>query len=211
MPADRKITILVSSTIYDYEGLLDSIYSLLTLFGYEVWMSHKGTMPVFSDRTTFENCIAATENCDLFLGIITPRYGSGICKNGLSITHNELKKAIDLKKPRWILAHDNVFFAHTFLNSLGFKGKSGRMRLPPLKKPFFDLRTIDMFEDATISEESDEDRQGNWVQKFKTDPDAMLFASGQFSRYQDVEEFLKEHFQNYPQVSDEKNDGEDLA
>lgn len=201
MTPDKKLTILVSSTVFDYEELLDRIYTLLTRFGYEVWMSHKGTMPVFSTRSAFENCLVATDKCDLFLGIITPRYGSGICEDGLSITHHELKKVIELKKPRWILAHDHVFFARTFLNSLGFKGKTGRKKLPSLKKPILDLRTIDMFEDATISKLSLEDRQGNWVQKFTSDPDAMLFATAQFSRYQEVEAFIQENFRDLTHVS----------
>ena len=109
----KKLIVMVSSTVYGYEELLDRIYTLLTAFGYEVWMSHKGTLPVFSDRSNLENCLAATEKCDLFLGLITPQYGTGIVEGGLSITHHELKRAIDLKKPRWILAHDHVFFAHT--------------------------------------------------------------------------------------------------
>jgi len=196
MTHDRKLTVLVSSTVYNYEELLERIYVLLTQFGYEVWMSHKGTPPVSSDLSNLENCLTATEKCDLFLGIITPRYGSGICEDGLSITHHELKRAIELKKPRWILAHDHVFFAHSLLNNLGFEGKDGRKKLPPLEKPFLDLRTIDMLEDAIISDIPYGNRQGNWVQKFTSDPDAMLFATAQFSRYQEAEAFIQEHFQN---------------
>ena len=73
----RKLTVLVSSTVYGIEELLDRVYTLLTSYGYEVWMSHKGTVPVRSDRTAFENCLAAVDECNLFLGIITPYYGSG--------------------------------------------------------------------------------------------------------------------------------------
>lgn len=83
-----------------------------------------------SNLSNLENCRAAVEKCDLFLGIITPQYGTGICEDGLSITHHEFKRAIELKKPRWILAHDHIFFTHTFLNDLGFKGKDGRKNSP---------------------------------------------------------------------------------
>lgn len=58
-PAKPKLTILVSSTVYGIEELLDRVYVLLTAYGYDVWMSHKGTVPVRSDRTAFENCLAA--------------------------------------------------------------------------------------------------------------------------------------------------------
>ena len=30
-----------------------------------------------SDRTAFDNCLAAVDECDLFLGLITPDYGTG--------------------------------------------------------------------------------------------------------------------------------------
>ena len=39
--AKKKLTILVSSTVYGIEELLERIYTLLTGFGYEVWMSHE--------------------------------------------------------------------------------------------------------------------------------------------------------------------------
>jgi len=75
MQGNKKLTVMVSSTVYGIEELLDRIYTLLTMFGYEVWISHKGTVPVFSNRSAFENCIAAVDNCDLYLGLITPHYG----------------------------------------------------------------------------------------------------------------------------------------
>ncbi len=49
----KKPTILISSTVYGIEELLERIYTILTAFGYEVWMSHKGTLPVFSSNTAF--------------------------------------------------------------------------------------------------------------------------------------------------------------
>ncbi len=67
MSTKKKPVIMVSSTVYGIEELLNRIYTLLTGFHYEVWMSHKGTMPVLSKRTSFENCIKAVERCDLFL------------------------------------------------------------------------------------------------------------------------------------------------
>ena len=90
----KQMTIMVSSTVYGIEDLLDQVYALLSGFGYEVWCSHKGTMPVYPNKTAFESCLLAVERCDLFLGIITPHYGSGVVSGGLSITHQELLKAI---------------------------------------------------------------------------------------------------------------------
>jgi hypothetical protein len=69
MKTTDRLTILVSSTVYGVEELLDRVYVVLTQYGYDVWMSHKGTMPVLPDRSNFENCLAAVEACGLFLGI----------------------------------------------------------------------------------------------------------------------------------------------
>ncbi len=53
-----------------------------------------------------------------------------------------------------------------------------------------------MYEEAILSQKPLHKRQGNWVQKFSTDEDVLLYASAQFSRFQEVEEFLKENFLN---------------
>lgn len=198
---ERKPVILVSSTVYGIEELLDLIYSILNDFGYEVWMSHKGTMPVFSNKTAFENCIEAVEKCDLFLGLITPYYGSGQdkdSKENISVTHKELREALRLEKPRWVLSHDHVVFARSFLAGLGNKTKESRKKLKLDKhtKVFNDLRIIDMYEEAILSQKPLRDRKGNWVQKFQTDNDAKLFVTAQFSRFQEVEMFIKENFIN---------------
>lgn len=202
MTNNRKLTIMVSSTVYGFEELLDRIYTLLTAFGYEVWMSHKGTVPVFSNRSALENCLAATEKCDLFLGLITPHYGSGEEDGGLSFTHLELMKAIELNKPRWLLAHDYVVFARSLLNYLGHEGNDGRKKLSLQKNQIIDdLRVIDMYEEAILSQKPLRERQGNWVQKFSSPDDAALFATAQFSRYQEVEAFVQENFSDSVRIA----------
>jgi len=196
----RKLTIMVSSTVYGIEELLDRVFTLLTAYDYEVWMSHKGTVPVRSDRTAFENCLAAVEKCDLFLGIITPHYGSGQNPQSAdepSISHQEIQKAIKLKKPRWLLAHDHVVFAWSLLKNLGHKGKAGRQNLKAAFKstPILDdLRVLDLYEEAIINGIPLAEREGNWVQKFRSTEDGSLFVGSQFFRYQEVEQFIKENF-----------------
>tara|TARA_Y100000588_G_C14212430_1_gene907252 strand:+ start:154 stop:783 length:630 start_codon:yes stop_codon:yes gene_type:complete len=200
----KKLTVMVSSTVYGVEELLDRVYSLLTAFGYEVWMSHKGTVPVSSNETAFESCLKAVEKCDLFLGIITPQYGSGVDSSGLSITHKEMKRAIELNKPRWFLAHDHVVLARRLLLDLGYKTQDDRKSLTLRKgaTSVSSLKVIDLYEDATMEKLPLDDRQGNWAQKFDRDDDANLFVVAQFSRYQDVEQRLNEHFANSTQVAE---------
>ena len=186
-PKRKQLVIMVSSTVYGIEELLEKVYGVLTGYGYDVWMSHKGTVPVWPNLTAFQNCLRAVENCDLFLSIITPQYGSGKeKKDALSITHQELLKAIELNKPRWILAHDYVPFSRTLLRGLGFDTAQKRSALQLKPTPLIDdLRIIDMYEAAIRHELNLRDRTGNWVQKFVSPDDALLFASAQFFRYQE--------------------------
>ena len=43
----NHIKVFVSSTVYDFESQLDVVYSTLDGYGYEVMMSHKGTIPQY--------------------------------------------------------------------------------------------------------------------------------------------------------------------
>ena len=206
--AKRPLILMVSSTVYGIEELLEKIYATLTAFGYEVWMSHKGTLPVSSTRTAFENCLYGVERCDLFLSLITPQYGSVIADKGeLSITHQELLKAIALNKPRWVLAHDHVVFARTLLMSLGHTTSEKRTALALKKnKAIDDFRVIDMYEAAIRHEVQMPERKGNWVQKFVHQDDALLYASSQFFRYQEAERFVAEHLSDPDAVARKLNE-----
>lgn len=198
MATKRKPILLVSSAVYGFEELLDRIYTELVGFDYEVWMSHKGTMPVYPDMTALDSCRRAVQECDLFLGIILPRYGSGVEeKGGDSITHEELRWAIHLNKPRWILAHDHVVFARSFLDKLGYDTQDKRhtLKLHP-SAVFQDLRAIDMYDLAMRHDvQLYRDRTGNWVQKFGSPEEAQLFAVSQFRRFQEAEAFIQDKFE----------------
>ena len=46
MAAERNhIKVFVASTVYNFQSDLDRIYNLLDGYGYDVLMSHKGTIP----------------------------------------------------------------------------------------------------------------------------------------------------------------------
>lgn len=197
---------MVSSTVYGIEELLDRVYTLLTAAGYEVWMSHKGSLPVFSDKSAFENCLEGVRQCQIFLGIIGTRYGTGVNKNdpeSLSIVHQELRLAIQLKKARWLLAHENILTARTLFSKLGHAGIEGRksLNLKP-SDVLEDKRLIDMYEEATFDKLPLAERKGNWVQKFYDENDAGSYLIYQFHRYQEVEAYIQEHFENAPPFSE---------
>lgn len=210
--SNRIPIIMVSSTVYGIDQTLELIYSRLSQYGFEVWMSYAGTVHVDSRKTAFDNCLEAVRKCDLFLGIITKDYGSGIDKmTGLSITHREMKLAMELGKPRWMLVHESVPAMRAWLDALGYSGREGRIeflrrivnkpyqsagKLFDAGKRLFDLRSIDMYEDAILNEEPLDDRQGNWVQPYKTPYEANRFVTAQFARYQEVLAFAEENFRD---------------
>lgn len=190
---ETRLKILVSSVVLGYEDLVESIYGLLDAFGYDVVMSHKGTVPINPDVSAMSSCLQSVETCDLFLGLILPRYGSGKeAPDGLSITHREALKAIELNKPRWFLVHEYVVIARQLLvpyrdetKKPGFKLKPGiEFDATPILS---DLRVLELYEAAMRHYVRNvADRQGNWVQPYGPDDDARLFATAQFRRYREL-------------------------
>jgi Domain of unknown function (DUF4062) len=192
---ERPLRILVSSVVHGYEDFLESIYAILGNFGYEVLMSHNGTIPIDPGISAMSSCLEAVEDCDLFLGIILPRYGSGREEGHThSIVHREAEKAIELNKPRWFLVHEYVAIARRLL--LPYRDES--------KKPEFvlttgiefqptailsDLRVLELYELAMRHDIPEvKNRRGNWVQTYGPEEDARLFATAQFRRYRELEQ-----------------------
>lgn len=208
---ETPLKVMVSSTVYGVEDELERIYNTLTSFGYEVWMSHMGTMPVFSDKSAFDNCLEGVRRCHIFLGIIGCQYGSGQDPDdpdSLSIVHQELQLAIKLNKPRWLLAHENITIARRLIKDLRLNAAALDRESLKIKKNNIlgDLRLIDMYEEATFESKPLKERRGNWVQKFNRPDQADRFMVFQFYRYQEVQAYIEEHFKDGPPFSLEGSD-----
>jgi hypothetical protein len=188
---------MVSSTVYGLEEMLNQVYAALNSYGYRVWMSHAGTIPVHPRKSNFQNCIWAVENCDVFLGVITVRYGSGRSEKGLSITHREMLRAIQINKPAWFLVNHDVVVARQLLKQFRFT----KHRPPRRKKGFVfeptpvldDLRILDMYEAAMRGDVPLAERTGNWVQEYINTPDVLRFLEAQFSDAGKLTAFLSSY------------------
>ena len=182
MPDDKPLRILVASAVYGVEHLLDQVFSTLEGYGYEVWMSHKGTIPTDPRLSNFENCLLAVDASDLFLGIITGRYGSGQDARRPSILHQEVRRAIEKNKLRWFLAHHNVTVARQLLKQFRFRsdGMKRRCRFEPTAV-LEDLRILDMYDEAILQDVPLSRRRAHWAQPFFTDEDALRFLKSTFS------------------------------
>lgn len=192
----RKKRVFVSSTVYGLEELLQRIYSLLLTLGYEPWISHKGTLYSPSSHDTTENCRIAVNECDLFLGIITQDYGSGVERGEMSITHREMRDAIREDKPRWFLVHEHVTFMRNYLESMGFVGPGGVDEFQSLighdrasrGAEVFNLETVRLYDEIYKDFGGKHpipyaERRGKWIQKMSAEEDALLYVGTQFTRY----------------------------
>ncbi len=176
-----KLKLMVASTVYGFQTELEQICGVLSGYGYEIWNSHIGTIPTHPGKTNLKNCVNAVRNCDLFLGIIRPFYGTGIVGRR-SITHNEMREAVKLNKPRWFLAHEHVQFARQVFRQYRYTGSGKRKRFKFVRTAVMDdLRVIDLFDDVVQTTVPIRERTGNWCQDFRTVNDILQFVKTQFA------------------------------
>src|SRR6266851_5171519 len=72
--APRRV--FLSSTCYDLEDFRALIRAEIEKLGYEVWASESQDFPVHSGLHNHDNCLRNVEACDLYVLIISNRYGS---------------------------------------------------------------------------------------------------------------------------------------
>ena len=178
---------MVGSTVYGFEDQLSQIVAQLNLLGYNVLNSHIGSIKVNPHLSNLENCLNAVEKCDLFLGIIRPYYGTGNIDEK-NITFEEIKKAIELKKPYWFLVHRDVVFARLLFDKMEIK----REEIVIKRNSFFDKRTIDIYEYVIKNHEPVVLRNGNWAQEFYRLDELMTYIVTQFSDKKFVSNIINE-------------------
>ena len=176
----RKLNIMVSSSVYGFEDWISQICALLKELGYNVWNSYLGTIKVNSKLSNLENCLKAVEECDLFFGIIRTQCGTGYIGNK-NITFEEMRKAVELKKTYWFLAHRDVVFARQL-----FKKMEHPESVKFKDKKFFDPLCMEIYDYVIQSGKPVEARTGNWVQEFYTFEDVATYLYTQFGDKEDL-------------------------
>ncbi|MDZ4668556.1 MAG: DUF4062 domain-containing protein [bacterium] len=184
----RKIKIMVGSTVYGFEDQLSQIVAQLQLLDYDVLNSYNGSIKVNPKLSNLDNCLNAIKECDLFLGIIRPYYGTGNIGEK-NITFEEIKLAIKLKKPYWFLVHRDVVFSRLLFSKM--KLKSGdKIVVEPNR--FFDERTIEIYKYVIKNHEPVTLRNGNWAQEFYRLDEMMTYINTQFTDMDFVQNILNE-------------------
>jgi len=166
MPED-KLKIMVASTVYGFDYQLEQICAILSNYGYEVWNSHLKTIPVDPGLSNPQNCLNAVESCDLLFGIIRTRYGA-VVENNISITHQEMRRAIELRKPRWFVAHRDITVARKLLYQYMYDKDKNPIAGFSYKRTAVmdDIRIIDLYNEAILNDVPPEERVGHWVDEY---------------------------------------------
>ena len=160
----NKLKIMVSSTVYGSESDLDQIRYILENFGYEVVMSKEVNIYVPIGVNPEAACLKAVADCDLFFGIIFPRYGSGI-------THKEFEKAIELDKPRWFVTHKYIEYTRKLMHQF--------MHEEDGKRNDFDIKSTTVLDSVKVVDMYNIARK-DWCQPFFKTSEIHLFISTQF-------------------------------
>lgn len=189
MTDDGRIEIVVASTVYGYEDQLDQICGLFEQMDYQPISSHYKTMPTDPSKSNMENCLTAIENCDVFFGVLRPFYGSGII-GSTSITHEEMKRAIELKKPRWFVVHRDIRVARELFKQYRYMPDKS---LNPAftyssTKLMDDIRVIDMYNDTILNDIDPAERIGHWTDEFY--------------KFNDIKQVIKTQFGNKERILD---------
>ena len=201
MTAERNhIKVFVSSTVYDFETVLRNIFIMLDGFGYDVYMSKEGTIPLNSRLSNLVNCVNGVDECDVFLGIVRPLIGSGVLEKGArSITAQEFDRAIELGMLRFILADYRVEFAHKFLNLMDQnpddiplnkeKIKDGKIIVKP--NNLVHGECVDIYRSAIQNHiHPASARIGNWAQPFKDGEDILRSVEAQFKNVELIKSLI---------------------
>jgi hypothetical protein len=102
-----KPYVFISSTIADLHHLRDSVRETLESLCYNPLMSEYGEIDFRQDSSAIDSCYKMIEQCQLFILIISKRYGF-VCDNKLSVTHNEFQYARKLQIPIICLLEEEV-------------------------------------------------------------------------------------------------------
>lgn len=188
-----KIKVMVASTIFGYEDQLEQICATLQGYKYEVWNSHMKTIPVHPGLSNTENCLRAVESCDVFFGIIRPRYGA-VPGGEFSITHQEMLRAIELKRPRWFIAHRDISIARQLLKQYMYveNGDLNPTFSFSRTEVFDDIRLINLYNATILNDVAPEDRVGHWVDEFFRVGDILNVIKTQFSDHKRVREIVEQ-------------------
>jgi Domain of unknown function (DUF4062) len=128
--------VFVSSTCYDLIDLRAELEVLLRDMGFSPLLSDRPSseFEVLPDKNSIETCLANVRNADLFISVLSQRYGpslKGVGYDDVSATHLEWLEARKEKKPIRVYVRDRLQADHaTWRRNTGGKVDLGWVRDP---------------------------------------------------------------------------------
>jgi hypothetical protein len=119
--------IFVSSTVEDLRYLRDGLRDAIEELAYNPVLSEYGGVGYLNPSTAAESALATVQQCQMMVLIIGKRYGSAF-KNDLSVTHNEMLKAREMRIPiitfidEEVLAYKKIYDANRSIPVKDFPG-----------------------------------------------------------------------------------------
>lgn len=101
--------VFVSSTYYDLQHVRNDIHSFLQGLGYEPVMHDKGNVTYTQTESLENSCYNEVSTCDILICIIGNKFGTQASGGDYSITMNELRRALSLRKKVYIYIVNEVF------------------------------------------------------------------------------------------------------
>lgn len=115
--------VFVSSTYYDLRIVRAVLDRFIKEMGYETVLYEQGHIPYGREEALEEYCYKEIEKCDILVSIIGGRYGTQSKDSKHSISHRELKTAIELGKQVYIFIEKAVYYEYeTYLQNKEVKG-----------------------------------------------------------------------------------------
>jgi hypothetical protein len=112
----------------------------------------------------------------------------------LSITHQEIKKAIEIKKPCWFIAHRDISVARQLLKQYmyladGTPNPDFKYKKTPILE---DIRVIYLYNAAIKDDIAPKDRIGHWVDEYFRIVDLLAVINTQFADKNRVKEVIEQ-------------------
>lgn len=107
--------VFVSSTCYDLQEERAQLERFISNYGFHPILSEHSGIYYSVDAHTHDSCVAEVSHCDMFVLIISGRYGGKFKDgNGESITHAEYNRARELELPIFTFVKSDVYAAQHY-------------------------------------------------------------------------------------------------
>ena len=103
-----KPRVFISSTYFDLRTVRADLERFTREMGYEPVLFERGNVPYGKDDALEDYCYREINSCDILIAIIGGKFGTQSKDGKHSITHKELKTAVDLGKQIYVFVEKSV-------------------------------------------------------------------------------------------------------